>query len=281
MIVPRTTTAVADVARHYNDLDTFYRELWGEHMHHGLWRGRVRPVKDAVLALIDLVAAAAQIGPGARVCDVGAGYGATSRVLAHRYHATVTALTVSDAQYAYARAAGPAGNPTYLLRDWLHNELPDASFDAAIALESTEHMQDKAGAFREMCRVIRPGGRVVICAWIAAETPSQWQIDHLLEPICREGRLAGMGSTSEYTALLRGAGLVVDTTEDLSAGVHWTWPICIARTAVGLLRHQHYREFVRDQTQANRVFLLTLPRLWAAYLTGAMRYVLFAAHRPD
>ena len=26
-----------DVARHYDQLDRFYRELWGEHVHHGFW----------------------------------------------------------------------------------------------------------------------------------------------------------------------------------------------------------------------------------------------------
>ena len=24
-------------ASHYDDLDQFYREIWGEHVHHGVW----------------------------------------------------------------------------------------------------------------------------------------------------------------------------------------------------------------------------------------------------
>jgi tocopherol O-methyltransferase len=39
MIVPRTVQTAESVARHYDTLDRFYREIWGEHVHHGLWRG--------------------------------------------------------------------------------------------------------------------------------------------------------------------------------------------------------------------------------------------------
>ncbi len=27
-----------EVADHYEELDRIYREVWGEHVHHGLWR---------------------------------------------------------------------------------------------------------------------------------------------------------------------------------------------------------------------------------------------------
>ena len=32
------------VASHYDELDRFYRDIWGEHVHHGLWlRGEETP----------------------------------------------------------------------------------------------------------------------------------------------------------------------------------------------------------------------------------------------
>jgi tocopherol O-methyltransferase len=283
MIVPRESPPPpAEVAEHYDELDSFYREIWGEHVHHGLWRtGRERP-EEAVVRLVERVAERAGIVADARVCDVGAGYGATARLLTRRYRAEVTALTISAAQYAYARRVEPgAASPTYLLRDWMANGLADESFDAVIAIESTEHMADKAAAFAEAFRVLRPGGRLVVCAWLAREAPHNWEVRHLLEPICREGRLAGLGTAAEYSALLRRAGFALSAAEDLSTQVRRTWPICIWRTARGLARHPHYRAFLLDRSKANRVFLWTMPRLWAAYLTGSMRYGLFAARRPE
>ncbi len=102
---------------------------------------------------------------GARVCDVGCGYGATARLLAADYGAEVTAITVSAAQHQFASEKDPASrNPRYVLCDWLKNDLPPESFDAVIAIESSEHMHDKPAFFAEAHRVLRPGGRCVVTA---------------------------------------------------------------------------------------------------------------------
>lgn len=281
MIVPRTELARGAVAAHYDDLDRYYRELWGEHVHHGLWRtGRESP-EDAVLALVELVADRAAVAPGDRVCDVGCGYGGTARVLARRYGAEVTALTISAAQHAYAAGLEPdAANPTYLLRDWCHNGLPSNHFDALIAIESSEHMPDKAAFFDEASRVLKPGGRFTVCAWLAAPEPRRWQVRHLLEPICREGRLPGLGTADEYHALARDAGLDPVAFEDVSRAVKRTWPVCAGRVVRGLLRVPEYRRFLLRGTSPDRIFGLTMLRIWLAYETGAMRYGVLSAVKP-
>ena len=281
MITPRAPIDHGAVARHYDDLDRFYRELWGEHVHHGLWTSGEETPAEAALALAHLVGARAGAAPGRRICDVGCGYGGTARLLADHYGAVVTGLTVSRAQYDHAVHVDPHGhNPSYVLRDWLDNRLPTASFDAVVAIESTEHMPDKARCVAEAARVLRPGGRLVICAWLAAERPTPWQVRHLLEPICREGRLPGLGSEHEYRALLEAAGLVVGGAEDLTARVRRTWPVCLRRLATGLLRDPTYRRFLLDRAHGDRVFALTMLRIWRAYAVGAMQYVVLTGVKP-
>lgn len=279
MILPSRSIAASDVADHYDELDVFYREVWGEHVHHGLWRtGRESDV-EAAEQLVTHAADAIGLQRGERVVDIGAGYGATARLLAHRYAADVTAFTVSRAQFDFASAKPAVPAVRYLLRDWLRNDLPSASVDAAVAIESTEHMLDKAGAFAEAYRVLRTGGRLAVCAWIARDRPRRWEERHLLEPICREGRLAGMGSEIEYGALLADAGFANVRVEDLSSAVKRTWPTCVRGVGARLLRDARYRRFLFDRASRNRVFALTLLRIWAAYETGAMRYLLFVAHK--
>src|SRR5258708_9300351 len=174
-----------DVAAHYDDLDRFYREFWGEHVHHGLWTtGRETP-EQATHNLIAVVAEQARLKPGDTVCDVGCGYGGTARVLSGEFGARVTALTISHAQHAYACAIDlEAENPTYLLRDWMENGLEADSFDAVLAIESSEHMPDLATFFSEAHRVLRPGGRLVVCAWLTRETPRSWERRWLIDPLC-------------------------------------------------------------------------------------------------
>ena len=96
----------ADVADHYDELDATYRDLWGEHVHHGLWLTGTETPETAVRQLVELVAEHARVGPGRRVCDVGCGYGATARMLQREYGARVSGITLSPAQYAHATAAG-------------------------------------------------------------------------------------------------------------------------------------------------------------------------------
>ena len=270
-----------DVARHYDDLDYFYRDVWGEHVHHGLWRTGREDRDTAVRQLAQVVAQEAEAGPGRRICDIGCGYGATARLLAAEFGAEMTAITISPAQHAFAAARSPgAANPAYLLGDWLANELPAASFDAAIAIESSEHMPDKARFFAEAARVLRPGGRLVVCAWMSCDHPTSRQQALLLEPICREGRMPHMPDEHEYRRLAEAAGFRIERFQDVTRQVESTWPR-IARTFLAKLgRNPRYLKFLFNRHASNRVFALTIFRLWIAYRTGAMRYGILTAVKP-
>lgn len=278
MIFPNELQSSESVAHHYDSLSDFYLEVWGEHVHHGLWLDGSESPDEAVLQLVRVVAEEARIGEGTRVCDVGCGYGGTARELVRRYGAQVTALTISPAQLAFAlgRADG-SDNPTYLLQDWLESDLPPASQDVVLSIESSEHMADKPAFFAHVARVLRPGGRSVICAWLSPENPTPWQVRYLLEPICREGRLPSMGSEGDYRRFFADAGMRVEGFRDVSEQVKKTWPLCIGRLLKGLVTESSYRCFVLRSSNQDRVFAKTLLRLWAAYETRSMRYGIFTA----
>ncbi len=306
----------ADVARHYDELDEFYRELWGTHVHHGLWAepadeaanataaphrsgsgvrasddvasgdvvsGDVPPraadsVEAATRRLVRLVARRAALRQGHRVCDVGCGYGATAAMLASDYGCEVVGYTVSATQHECAVAQGALGC-RFVLGDWLQNDLDDGTFDAAIAIESTGHMADKARAVAEIARVLRPGGRAVICAWLSEEGVSGWRRTALLDPICSEGRLPGMGTEADYRRWLAGANLELERFEDLSRDVRGTWTVVARRAATAVLTRPRYARYLFRRDASERAFALTIARIWLAYRAGAMRYGVFTAGR--
>ena len=230
--------------------------------------------------LVELVAGEAAIGQGSRVIDIGCGYGATARLLAEERGAEVTAITISAAQHATATADAARGeNPRFLLGDWLDNERPSASFDAALSVESSEHMPDKPMFFAQAHRVLRPGGRLVICAWLAAEHPTARQERWLLEPICREGRMPHLGSESDYRRLAADAGFTVERVQDVTRQIARTWPMIVRIFLLKLLHKPAYLRFLLDRRAHNRIFALTTVRLWIAFRTGAMRYGVFTLSR--
>lgn len=75
-----------------------YREIWGEHVHHGYWRTRSESCTEAVDALVDLVAGRLNPSAGEHLCDIGCGYGATAAHRAEEYGVHVTGVTLSTEQ---------------------------------------------------------------------------------------------------------------------------------------------------------------------------------------
>ena len=277
MIVPDISQNAVAVADHYDELDPVYRLVWGDHVHHGLWvTGRETPA-EAVEALSAAVGDRLRLVPGERCVDIGCGYGSTARQLAAARGVRVTGFTLSAMQADYA-AAHSAPDVDILVRDWLANGLGEASADAAWAIESSEHMVDKPRFFDEAHRVLSPGGRFVICAWLAETGAAGWKARHLLEPICREGRLPSMGTREDYEAMAEAAGFEITGYEDVSRRVARTWTICAVRLVKALLTDRETRRLALRAR--NRVFVLSIPRLMLAYRTGAMRYGIFTLSKP-
>ncbi len=282
MIFPNQAQSLAAVATHYNELDSFYREIWGEHLHHGYWPGGRESAAEAVERLVELVARRLQLAPCQRVCDIGCGYGATAQLLAERHALDVTGVTVSAVQATRAHArAVTQGSLRILHRDWLANGFAAESFDRAYAIESSEHMIDKQRFFDEVFRTLKPDGLLAVCAWLARTDAGAWEVRHLLEPICREGRLPSLGDEADYRRLAEQAGFRLLAVEDLTRDVRRTWWICARRVLGKLATRSRYRRFLLDRTAPNRVFAVTLLRMMVAYRTGTLRYCLLVFRRPE
>lgn len=281
MIYPQKVQKSQDVSAHYHHLDQVYRELWGDHLHHGYWETGGESVSEATEKLVGVVAQHAHISQGSRICDVGCGYGATARLLANQWNAEVTAITISDTQFSYICQKDPdSKNPHYVLCDFLKNFPPFHHFDVMISIESSEHMEDKKQFFSKAFNLLKPGGILAICAWLATEKPRQWEIDYLLEPICREGRLPSMGSNQDYQQLMTRAGFEHIHYFDLTDKVKKSWPIAIRRCAKAFFTHSHFRTLFLDRHFAEWSFLKTIFRIPFAYWRKCMLYGLFIASKP-
>jgi ubiquinone/menaquinone biosynthesis C-methylase UbiE len=130
---------------------------------------------------------------GKRVLDSGSGKGRFARILHERYpQAIVCALDLSEAMLRCApdSLAKCAATMTAL-------PFKSESFHGAYATESLEHAVDIDLAVAEICRVVRPQGRIVIIDknvdhWGRLQTPSweRWfsrkELERRLAKHCRE-----------------------------------------------------------------------------------------------
>ena len=101
----------------------------------------------------------ARVGPGSRALDVGAGTGDLAIELARR-GAEVTGLDFSEAMLDIAR--GKAPGVEWVQGDALELPYGDGEFDAVTVGFGARNFADLGRGLREMARVTRPGGRVVV-----------------------------------------------------------------------------------------------------------------------
>jgi len=278
MIYSRKVHSPQTLATHFDSLDPYYRKLWGEYIHHGYWKSGKEPVQTALEQLVEMLADKGKVESNSRVCDIGCGYGASSRYFAKKRGAQVTAITYSKTQWQYSRTHDPeSSNPRYLFADFLKTALQPNSFDAVIAIETLEAMQDKPLFFAEAARILRPGGKFVASTWFIKESPSKWETVHLLEPICEERHYPAIGSKNEYLEMMEKAGFHEINFEDLTTSVEKTWSIIAYRLTKAILTDKSVRDLLRNQNIPDRIFALTIYRIWLAYKFKSLRYGLFTA----
>ncbi|MCA2986225.1 MAG: metalloregulator ArsR/SmtB family transcription factor [Gemmatimonas sp.] len=113
-------------------------------------------------ARADLTAAFALLSPDLVVGDLGCGTGALSAALAPHVH-HVHAVDASPAMLASARTR-LAAFPNVQVDDGALEALPldDGVLDVAVLMLVLHHVSDPVRALREVHRVLRPGGRVLI-----------------------------------------------------------------------------------------------------------------------
>lgn len=175
----------------------------------------------------DLAERVARLGPS-RVLEIAAGTGVATRALAKALPASaeIVATDLNQPMLDHARQVGTVRPVEWRQADVMSLPFPDQSFDAVVCQFGAMFFPDKAQAYSEVRRVLRPGGHFVFNVWDRIEdnefTHAAIQAVYALFPgdppkfmeriphgycdpsiIARDLERGGFGRTPQFTTLTR------------------------------------------------------------------------------
>ncbi|MEM9512040.1 MAG: methyltransferase domain-containing protein, partial [Cyanobacteria bacterium P01_E01_bin.48] len=212
----------------------------------------------------------------------GCGIGGSSRILARDYGFSVTGITISPQQVKRAQELTPEGLAAkFQVDNAMALSFPDASFDVIWSVEAGPHMPDKDVFARELLRVLKPGGILVVADWNQRddrkvplnlwERPVMTQLlDQWSHP--KFSSIEGFAERLEATGMVAGQVMTADWTQE-------TLPSWLDTIWQGIVRPQGWMQagptgFVKSVREVPTILLMRL-----AFGAGLCRFGMFRARR--
>ena len=117
------------------------------------------------------IAEALALAPGERLVDLACGRGGYGLELASRGQTQLVGVDFAPAALEVARALASVRGveADYRVGDLVATGLADGSADAVVVIDAIQFPSDPGSAYREIARILRPGGRVVLTCWEAID----------------------------------------------------------------------------------------------------------------
>ncbi len=279
------------VANSYDEWteDGILEFYWGEHIHLGHY-GSPPQRKDFLTAKSDFVHEMVKWGGldklprGTTLLDVGCGIGGSSRILAQDYGFEVTGVTISPQQVKRAQELTPEGvDAKFLVDNAMKLSFPDASFDVVWSVEAGPHMPDKAIFARELMRVLKPGGILVVADWNQRDDRAL-PLNFWEKPVMRQlldqwshpafSSIEGFSELLEETGLVEGEIITADWTKE-------TLPSWLDSIWQGIARPKGLIIFGVSGLIKSLREVPTLLLMRLAFGTGLCRFGMFRAVRAN
>ena len=164
------------------------------------------------------------IGPGNRVLEVGAGTGINAPLYPRTSDVTAIDLSGEMLERARERIASMGLTHIRLIEaDAAQLTFADASFDRVYAPYTISVVPDPVRVVREMCRVCRRGGRIVILNHFRSENRFLARVEQAISPVTVH---VGFKADLDLYALMEQTGLRPLSVEKVNVPPIWSLITC-------------------------------------------------------
>jgi len=275
-----------EVINYYHHTQSHMRMFWhldeSMGLHYGIWDANTKNHAQAIINTNRQLALLGEIKKEHNVLDAGCGVGGSSIFIAKNIGAQCLGITLSKRQVATATKYAEKNGISQLVRfeekDYTNTGYADNSFDRAWALESMSTAPDKFAMFKEMYRVLKPGGRFLLGDWCK---PFPYNVD---DHKCMQYMLYGWAipdllTYDELKDIIGRLGFKEIAYRDVTKNILPSVKIAYRAGMFGMLGTKLYNLF-KNGTHFSRVHYKTGLGQYPAYKKGLWEYGLWVFQKP-
>jgi len=274
-LAPQRANDKQKIVEHYDLISPYYQSLWGENIHHGYWIRGDESKEEAQNQLTEHLANLAGISAGAEVLDIGCGFGGSSLLLARKYKAHATGITISSVQVEMAQKAAAAAklDARFFLMDAEALNF-NKQFDLLWSVESISHYHDRRKFFANAVRFLKPGGVFALTDWFKQGGLSPAQTRKFIRPI-EQGMFIELETMDDYESYLIEHGLEIVYRQDLTRQCAKSWDI-----ALNIIRDKSFWSLAAKLGRHFVTYLKAFSAIRAGCDSGNFVVGLFVARKP-
>ena len=216
-----------EISDYYDQTEVHYRSAWDLEkslaLHYGFWRKDTRNFRDSLRHMNEEMAKGGKIGPDDHVLDAGCGVGGSAVFLAKQVGCKVTGITLSQMQVDSAIKNAKEHQLSHLLdfaaKDYTDTGYHDESFDVIWALESVGHAPNKEDFVKEISRLLKPGGRIIIGEYYKKASPFTEKEKTIFQKWLNAWAIADLPSLPEFRGYLEKHGFHNIDTPDITSNI--------------------------------------------------------------
>lgn len=215
-----------DIAEYYDTTQTHYKKWWGleKHLslHYGIWNKHTKSFEEAIMNTNRLLFELSDISKNDMVLDAGCGVGGAAFYINERSNAKVIGVSLSQNQVSFAqnlcRKKNLKNEVEFQVMDFTNTSFTSESFDVVWACESVCHVSEKSTFVNESFRLLKKGGRLVMCDFFLTEQ-GQKDKNSWIDKWKKTWAIQDFSTIDNFISNLEHAGFQNIKSSDYTAGI--------------------------------------------------------------